>query len=236
MVLTRSDARTAYTHVLDHVLGQGDGTPLKTALAHEGVDHIFQLVNLDNVTIHNLEYADSANKNAVTTVKMAEKMLLKCFINFVAVPHNDGNPIGDDWTLITQLEFDLFRIVPQYFASQPPRPTTTVTPPPSTNNSNTSPYYNPVEQFPRGIKRDATLFPTLKDDKYHDIWHWSFKTQATAQAVSEVLDATYIPTTPDDIALFQEKHKYVYAVLESKVLTNRGKALIRDHGHDFDAQ
>ena len=235
MVLTRREARTAYTHVLDHVLGRADGTPLKTALAQEGVDDIFQLVNMDNATIHNLEYADSTNNNAITAVKMAEKMLLKCFINFVAVRHNEGNPIGDDWTLITQLEFDLFRIDPQYFASQPPRPTTTANPP-STTSSNTSPYYNPVEQFRRGIKRDATLFPTLKDDKYHDIWHRSFKTQATAQAVSEVLDETYIPTTPDDIALFQEKQKYLYAVLESKVLTDRGKALIRDHEHDFDAQ
>jgi hypothetical protein len=63
-----------------------------------------------------------------------------------------------------------------------------------------------------------------------------FKTQATAQAVSEVLDDSYIPITPDDIALFQEKQKYFYAVLESKVLTDRGKALIRDHEHDFDAQ
>jgi hypothetical protein len=63
-----------------------------------------------------------------------------------------------------------------------------------------------------------------------------FKTIATAQAVSEVLDDSYIPITPDDIALFQEKQKYLYAVLESKVLTDRGKALLWDHEHDFDAQ
>jgi hypothetical protein len=36
--------------------------------------------------------------------------------------------------------------------------------------------------------------------------------------------------------LFAEKQKFVYAVLESKVLTDRGKAIIRDHEHDFDAQ
>jgi hypothetical protein len=80
------------------------------------------------------------------------------------------------------------------------------------------------------------LLPTLKHDKYHDIWHRSFKTQATAQAVSEVLDDSYVPIALDDIALFQEKQKCLYAVLESKVLTDRGKALIRDHEHDIDAQ
>jgi hypothetical protein len=90
--------------------------------------------------------------------------------------------------------------------------------------------------FRRGIKRDATLFCVLKDDKYHDIWHQLFKTQATAQEVSEFLDDSYIPIALDDIALLHEKRKYLYAVLESKVLTGRGKALIRDHEHDFDAQ
>jgi hypothetical protein len=64
----------------------------------------------------------------------------------------------------------------------------------------------------------------------------TFKTQATAQAVSEVLDDSYIPITPDDIALYQEKQKYLYAVLESKVLTDCDKALIWDHEHDLTAQ
>jgi hypothetical protein len=63
-----------------------------------------------------------------------------------------------------------------------------------------------------------------------------FKTQATAQAVSEVLDDSYILITPDYIALFHEKQKYLYTVLESKVHTDPDKALIQDHEHDLDAQ
>jgi hypothetical protein len=80
------------------------------------------------------------------------------------------------------------------------------------------------------------LFPTLKDDKYHDIWHRSFKTQATAQAVSEVLDDSHVTTTPDSISLFQKKQKYLYAVLESRVLPDRSKEFIGDNDNDFDAQ
>ena len=90
--------------------------------------------------------------------------------------------------------------------------------------------------FRRTIKKDPSLFPTLKDDKYHDVWHRSFNTQAVAQDVADVLNETYVPSTADDIALFAEKQKFVYAVLESKVQTDRGKAIIRDHEHDFDAQ
>jgi hypothetical protein len=36
--------------------------------------------------------------------------------------------------------------------------------------------------------------------------------------------------------LFQEKQKYLYAVLESKVETAKGKAIIRKHESTFDAQ
>jgi hypothetical protein len=89
--------------------------------------------------------------------------------------------------------------------------------------------------FHHTIKKDPSLFPTLKDDKYHDVWHRSFNTQAVAQDVADVLDETYVPSTVDDMALFAEKLKFVYAVLESKVLTDRGKAIIRDHKQDFDA-
>jgi hypothetical protein len=76
----------------------------------------------------------------------------------------------------------------------------------------------------------------LKDDKYHDFWHRSFNTQAVAQDVADFCDETDFPTTVDNIALFSEKQTFVYAVLEIKVQTNRGKAIIRDHEHDFDAQ
>jgi hypothetical protein len=122
------------------------------------------------------------------------------------------------------------------FLRPPPKASAPTTTTPATIRS---PYctfqqYDPVESFCRGIKRDATFFPTLKDDKYHDIWHRSFKTQATAQDVSEVLDENYKPSTQEDLALFQEKQKYLYAFLESKVLTDCGKAIIRSHEHDFD--
>jgi hypothetical protein len=90
--------------------------------------------------------------------------------------------------------------------------------------------------FCHAIKKAHLLFPVLKDDKYHDVWHHSFNTLAVAQDVADVLDEMYVPITVDDIAHFSERQKFVYAVLESKVQNNRGKANICDHEHDFDAQ
>jgi hypothetical protein len=80
------------------------------------------------------------------------------------------------------------------------------------------------------------LFPILKDEKFNDTWHRSFSNQARAQDLSQILDSAYKPTTAEDKELFEEKQKFLYAVLESKVLTDRGKAIVREHEDDFDAQ
>jgi hypothetical protein len=51
-----------------------------------------------------------------------------------------------------------------------------------------------------------------------------------------VLDPAYLPTTSAEYELFQEKLKYVYGHLESKVETAKGKAIIRKHESKYDAQ
>jgi hypothetical protein len=86
-------------------------------------------------------------------------------------------------------------------------------------------HFSLVAMFRRSIKKDPSLFPVLKDDKYHDAWHHSFNTQLVAQYVADILDETYVPTTVDGIAFFSEKQKCVYAVLKSKVQTDFTKGV-----------
>jgi hypothetical protein len=63
--------------------------------------------------------------------------------------------------------------------------------------------------FRRAIKKDPSLFPVLKDDKYHDVWNHSFNTQAVAKDVADVLDEMYVPTTVDDMH-FSLRSKSLY--------------------------
>jgi hypothetical protein len=86
--------------------------------------------------------------------------------------------------------------------------------------------------FKRGIKRDFASFPTLKDDQ----WHCTFSNLARAQDLSDVLDENYSPATTADKDLFTEKQKFLYALLEAKVETAKGKAIICSHEKDYDAQ
>ena len=239
--MTRAEAAVAFNHVLDIVLDRGDASPLKSSLLAEGITDIFDLNTINDNVIDALIYEDPADAGKFYPVKKGDKMLLRCFLAYKFYLESEGVDI--DYKVITQVDFDNFRISPAYRAIiNGPVPTTSSSSSssvPTTSTASTSSHtssFSPVDMFRRAIKKDPSLFPTLKDDKYHDVWHRSFKTQAVAQDVSDVLNELYVPRTADDIALFAEKQKYIYAVLESKVLTDRGKAIIRDHEHDFDAQ
>jgi hypothetical protein len=60
--------------------------------------------------------------------------------------------------------------------------------------------------------------------------------QARAQDVSEVLDPSYVPTTKQAKKLFNEKQKYVYSVLESKVINDKWMAIVQEYKDTSDAQ
>jgi hypothetical protein len=114
----------------------------------------------------------------------------------------------------------------------PSASSSTTAPTPTTSHSAPS----PVDLFKRCIKRDPSVYPTLKDELFNDNWHRSFANQARVQDLSDVLNAAYVPTTSVENDLFQEKQKFLYAVLESKVETAKGKAIIRKYESSFDAQ
>jgi hypothetical protein len=81
-----------------------------------------------------------------------------------------------------------------------------------------------VADFKRGIKRDPSQFPILKDDKQWDGWNRSHNAQARAQVVEDVMNSTYKPTTTEDKVLFAVKQTYMFAVFEKTLLTDQGKA------------
>jgi hypothetical protein len=116
MVLTCSETKATFNHVLDVVLGQGDDSSLKAALLEEGVDDIFALLTLTNKAIDKLQFKDPDNGNALTPIKLADKMLLRCFLHYVVNRSLESNPVGDDWNAITQEKFDAFRIDPTYLS------------------------------------------------------------------------------------------------------------------------
>ena len=233
MVITRTEAKAAFDHVLDTVLDRYGSKDLKEALVKEGFVDIFQVLTIEDADIESLVYQDPADATKTVPIRRGDVGMLKCFKAYVNHRNISGTPIYDtDWINLTQAEFDLFRIDPTNLLRV--TAATTATSAPRTNSSSIK--YTAVDLFRRGIKRDPSLFPQLKDEKYNDNWHRTFETQARAQDVHNVVNPNYKPMTQEEMDLFVEQQKYVYAVLESKVLTDFGKSLVRDHELDFDAQ
>ena len=138
---------------------------------------------------------------------------MKAFKAFVVHCNSSTSPITDaTWVTITPDEFDDYRISPDYVF----RSTSTVPTPVAPRSA------DPVREFKRGIKRDISHFISLKDDGAWDNWNRATLAQARAQDVDEVLSPSYVPTSALERELFNEKQKYMYAVFEKTLLTDKG--------------
>ena len=76
----------------------------------------------------------------------------------------------------------------------------------------------------------------LRDDAAWDNRNRSTVAQARAQDVDDVLNPSYVPSTKEEITLFEEKKKFMYAVFEKVLLTDKGKALVRAYQKTYDVQ
>ena len=147
----------------------------------------------------------------------------------------------DDWYELDEIDFSEYRIYvynPNSDSKESSSSTQTgrSSPiPPTTTSSCTKPR-DVVAEFKRGIKRDIGAFLPLKEDKGWDAWDRNTIAQARAQDVSEVLDSLYIVKTDEEKGLFDEKQKYMFAVFEKNLLTDQGKAIVRDHAYRYDAR
>jgi hypothetical protein len=119
--------------------------------------------------------------------------------------------------------------VGQQALNQPHTPLTSTNPRPSNKLS-------PVQEFDKGTKRDSGAFPVLKDERFWDDFIRSTKAIARSQCVDNVLNPTYVPTTTDEIELFDRQQAYMYTVVQLTMQTDKGQELVRDYEDTYNAQ
>ena len=56
------------------------------------------------------------------------------------------------------------------------------------------------------------------------------------QDVAEVLNPDYRPATEDDVNLFREKQKFMHAVFDKTLQTDRGKKHVRENEGGYNSQ
>jgi hypothetical protein len=140
-------------------------------------------------------------ENVDVPLENGEIGLLKTFQAYIYYRDsiNDAIDSYEKWLSITLEQFQRFRISKEWFSISENTGKLITAP-----SSNTSHSRDPTAEFKRGIKRDISMFPTLKQDKQWDVWQRAIFAQARAQDLIEVLTASYVPVIPANRSLFEE--------------------------------
>ena len=91
-----------------------------------------------------------------------------------------------------------------------------------------------LSNFKKGTKRDASVYPIFKNDKYYDTFQRSFLANLKAQGLYDVADPDYDSESGDiyEQELFQGKQSFVYSVLVASLQTEKGRELVKEFEGD----
>ena len=129
------------------------------------------------------------------------------------------NPLDEaNWSLQTRGKYMKFVIYNSSTATEP------------RNTSNQK-----LISFRKGIKREETAYPTLKDERYFDSFSRSLYITAKSHECEDVLDPEYTPPNSEK-ELFEAKQVFMFSVLDKHLLTDMGKTIVRKFVHTSDAQ
>ena len=108
---------------------------------------------------------------------------------------------------------------------------------PSGGHPYASPRYDPIGQFRRGQKRDASVFIKLKTDSQFYTWKRHAVANFIAQDCGDILNYDYVPL-PHTIEgqVDRMKNDYVFAVLTGTLDTPKGRSLLMAYEDTRDAR
>ena len=86
----------------------------------------------------------------------------------------------------------------------------------------------------KGTKRDASVYPIFKNDKYYDTFQRSFLTNLKAQGLYDVADPDHDPESSDiyEKELFKGKQSFVYSVLVTSLQTEKEREFVKEFDGD----
>ena len=94
-----------------------------------------------------------------------------------------------------------------------------------------------LASFKNSIRREASAYSTLKDERYFDKFQRDLFITAKSHDVSEILDPTFAPgPSPEEQELFEAKQVFMYKVFNETLLTDMGSTKVRKYLKTTDAQ
>ena len=100
-----------------------------------------------------------------------------------------------------------------------------------------SPIHTELTSFKNGIKRAASSYSTLKDERYFDKFRGDLFITTKSHDVSEILDPTFTSgPSPEEKELFDAKLFFMYKVFNETLLTDMGRTNVRKYLKATDVQ
>jgi hypothetical protein len=231
MVTTRERATQNSQQIIRDVFNLGANSSLEKALTENDLMDITDWMLLMVSDLDSLTYNDNGTQKHLGR---GPRNRIRDFRMYVLHERAYGSPATYDGGDIVFDKFDSFRrsneCIRLIMAPQP------VVPALSAPNVVMTSTQSELATFKKGIKRNAALYPVLTQDTEWDSWNHSVVSLARAQSAEQVLDNKYVPSLPDEIALFSEKNKYHFSVFDRTLQSEKGKAIVRAYEDTFDAQ
>ena len=222
MPLDRAQGQAALKRVLEAVMDLDPNSPVHRALSKDGRTDIRDVAVLTDLEIDNLT-CDGAD-GSQQPLTGGSRGLLRAFRSFVYYRSTIGQPIGDAWDMITQDEFDDFRVGPEYFKicrGDAPRPSATPTPKPSAPR-------NLLNGFCKGSERNAVFSPSLQNGEKWDHGQRSIVQNVRATEEADILAADSSPKPCGEKTLSKPKKWRTSYVLEKTLVTDQEKVNVDD--------
>jgi hypothetical protein len=223
--ILRSDA-TALEHILSRLLEQpviaaADTTVpvFRACFAEAGVSTATDFISISPNAYGAIPFSlikEEGDKNTKLNVIQIKKLS-----SLISWFHQVSNPSINRWFDLTDAEFKSWRTRPD--------PTLASALPIETRRSSA------INDFRKSVKRSVTDYKPFKEDRFFNSWNRHLQTMARSHNVDNVINLSYVATTPEDIALLAEQKKFVFSVLEQTVLTPDGILLVRIHSETGDA-
>ena len=106
--------------------------------------------------------------------------------------------------------------------------------PGESKHQTTSESQTALNNFKKGTKRDASVYPIFKNDKYYDTFQRSFLAILKAQGLYDVSDPDHEPESGNiyEKELFKGKQSFVYSVLVTSLQTEKERELVKEFEGD----
>ena len=192
-------------NVLEHVFSNIlKATPdpnhhFRAAFAEAGIDSIVDMLSMTKEDWMSIQYQVGEDLHQLRVAHVNTLMSLNQWY-IEQGTHDDAVFIGLDAEGLTE-----FR---RHKASQP---IVSPAPVPSPAPVHTA-ALSPADEFKKGIKRDVTAYSVFRERKHWNTWYRDFHATAIAQGLANVLDPSYVPSTPEEQALFDLLQSFLFAV------------------------